>query len=129
MSKKRPTEASWESDEDLLGDGSSVSAFSSKMQFDDPDIDEDALLNIDEDDKSHNYSVESQNDIVERVDLGISSENCAFDDTANSQELDYEDIPEEVPPVEVYAENEETEDPLLVDEQPNETICTAQPTH
>lgn len=124
MSKRRPTEASWESDEDLLGETSSVSAFSSRMQGDgllDDQIDEDALLELDTEDKNQNYSFDNQNDIVERIDLGLSSDNCGFDDTANSQELDYEDVLED-------PQLEETDDPLLVGEQPNETICTAQPT-
>ncbi|CAG5129495.1 unnamed protein product [Candidula unifasciata] len=54
MSKKRPTESSWDSDEELLNDtsGSAVTAFPKASELDllgdDGELDEDALLGVDE---------------------------------------------------------------------------------
>lgn len=52
MSKKRPTESSWDSDEELLSDTAGISAFPKSSELDllteDGELDEEALLGLDE---------------------------------------------------------------------------------
>ncbi|KAL4222043.1 RNA recognition motif [Mactra antiquata] len=122
MPRKRPTESSWDSDEELLGDVPSVSAFSSKKGVDE-DIDEDALLSFgdegNQDGRDYSFA-------TSEIDIGLDSSDIGLDVTADSQELDYEDIPEDT--VEEFILEENIEDPLMVDEQPNDTVCTVRNT-
>lgn len=70
MSKKRPTESSWDSDEELLNDSSGITAFPKTTELellgDDGDLDEDALLGVDES-MAKSVSVSFKNDSAEPV--------------------------------------------------------------
>lgn len=103
--RKRPTETSWDSDDDLLREDTAGFSTFSKAKGEDEDIDEDALLGISGDKSSVVYEIEGNEDIGEgdlfqildpdvsafdeSTDLGLGSNQ------ADQEVLDYEDTVQE----------------------------------
>ncbi|GFO13394.1 LOW QUALITY PROTEIN: hypothetical protein PoB_003989900, partial [Plakobranchus ocellatus] len=115
MSKKRPTESSWDSDEELLSDTSGISAFPKASELDllaeDGELDEEALLGLD--DSAAAFNNDSMQPIVNRQ----RSKNMV------SSQQSHEPLANQAFVFEV-AETGDLEEELAVNEMGNEMVDT-----